>query len=163
MRELQFISVVTEYEGLHELPDADRRLMEQALEARSKAYAPYSHFYVGAAVLLDDGTVVQGNNQENVAYPSGLCAERTALFAAAANNPGKRVTAIAISAYSDDFEVNTPVYPCGACRQVMSEYERLGNGKIRIIMMGASGTVQVVDGLINLLPAIFEADKLRRK
>jgi cytidine deaminase len=122
MRELHFTSLVREYDHLEDLPEADQKLMNAAIEARSRAYAPYSHFYVGAAVLLDDGTIVLGNNQENVAYPSGLCAERTALFAAGANFPGKGVVKVALAARSNDFVVETPIYPCGACRKVMSEY-----------------------------------------
>ena len=163
MRELTFTTVVSEYENSDELPETDKKLLNAAIGARANAYAPYSHFYVGAAVLLDDGTVVLGNNQENVAYPSGLCAERTALFAAGANYPGKKVIKIAISANSLDFEVSSPVYPCGACRQVMSEYEQLSGNQMEILMMGNSGKVHVVNGLINILPVAFNADNLKRK
>jgi cytidine deaminase len=163
MRELQFTSLVREYDHIEDLPDADQKLMNAAIEARSRAYAPYSHFYVGAAVLLDDGTIVLGNNQENVAYPSGLCAERTALFAAGANYPGKGVAKVAIAARSNDFVVETPIYPCGACRQVMSEYEQLSKRPMEILMMGAQGKVHVVNGLINILPVAFNADNLKRK
>jgi cytidine deaminase len=163
MQELKFTSLVREYQGIHELPATDQTLMNAAIDARSRAYAPYSHFHVGAAVLLSDGTIVLGNNQENVAYPSGLCAERTALFAAGANFPGKAIVRIAISASSDDFEVDSPVYPCGACRQVMSEYEQLSKQPMDILMMGKSGKVHAVSGLINILPVAFNADNLKRK
>ncbi len=106
--------------------------------------------------------MVLGSNQENVAYPSGLCAERTALFAAHANHPGKAVVRIAISASSGEFDTDEPVYPCGACRQVISEYERLAGGQIQIVMRGKKGKTHKVNGLINLLPVAFDADKLRR-
>jgi cytidine deaminase len=163
MQEIKLTSVVHSYDSLDDLPQVDKDLMNAAIGARGHAYAPYSHFYVGAAVLLDDGTIVLGNNQENVAYPSGLCAERTALFAAGANFPGKAVIKIAISAHSSDFEVVSPVYPCGACRQVMSEYEQLSKRPMEILMMGSSGGVHVVNGLINILPVAFNADNLKRK
>jgi len=163
MQELKMTSIVHAYEHLNELPKADQDLMQAAIKARSHAYAPYSNFHVGAAVLLNDGTIVLGNNQENVAYPSGLCAERTALFAAGANFPGKGVVKLAISAASLDFEVSEPVYPCGACRQVMSEYEQLSKQPMEILMMGATGGVHVVKGLINILPVAFNADNLKRK
>jgi len=162
MQELKYTTLVREYDGLNELAPGDQHLMKSAIDARSRAYAPYSHFKVGAAVLLDDGTVVLGNNQENVAYPSGLCAERTALFAAGANHPGKAVVKVAISASSDDFEVDSPVYPCGACRQVMSEYEQLSKKSMEILMMGKTGKVHAVSGLINILPVAFNADNLKR-
>lgn len=163
MQELTLTSIIKSYSSLAELPSSDQELIHAAVEAGKHAYAPYSHFYVGAAVLLEDGTVVLGNNQENVAYPSGLCAERTALFAAGANFPGKAVVKIAISARSSDFEVDYPVYPCGACRQVMSEYEQLSKRPMEILMMGTSGGVHVVNGLINILPVAFNADNLKRK
>jgi cytidine deaminase len=163
MEEIKIQSVVKSYSGIEELPKPDQELLKAAEQARNNAYAPYSHFYVGAAVLLNDGTIVLGNNQENVAYPSGLCAERTALFAAGANFPGKAVLKIAISAASSDFEVSQPVYPCGACRQVMSEYEQLGKHPMEILMTGVTGGVHVVNGLINILPVAFNADNLKRR
>ena len=163
MQEIKITSLVHSYDSLSELPETDRELMQSAIGARAHAYAPYSHFFVGAAVLLEDGTIVLGNNQENVAYPSGLCAERTALFAAGANFPGKAVIKIAISAHSSDFDVTQPVYPCGACRQVMSEYEQLSKRPMEILMMGSKGGVHVVNGLINILPVAFNADNLKRK
>ena len=163
MQEIEFITKVKEFDSIDELDSSQHSLMESAIEARSRAYAPYSNFYVGAAVLLEDGTVVLGNNQENVAYPSGLCAERTALFAAGANYPGKAVKKIAVTAFSGDFDVNYPIYPCGACRQVMSEYEQLSKCNMEILLMGATGKVHVVEGLINILPVAFNADNLKRK
>jgi cytidine deaminase len=163
MREIHYSTIIREYDNMEELPESDQQLLHAALDASHRAYAPYSHFYVGAAVLLDDGTIVLGNNQENAAYPSGLCAERTALFAAGANYPGKRVMKLAIAARSEDFTVDSPIYPCGSCRQVMSEFEQIGKQPMEIFMMGAKGAVHVVNGLINILPLAFDADKLKRK
>ncbi len=163
MREIHYSTLIREYDNLEELPEQDQQLLKVALDASFKAYAPYSHFYVGAAVLLEDGTIVLGNNQENAAYPSGLCAERTALFAAGANYPGKRVMKLAIAARSNDFIVDSPIYPCGACRQVMSEFEQISKHPMEIFMIGSKGAVHVVNGLINILPVAFDADKLKRK
>lgn len=162
MQLLNLHSTIEEYNHYSELPEDEQNLINLARTASENAYAPYSGFRVGAAVLLADGTLVKGNNQENVAYPSGLCAERTALFWAGANHPGVAVIKLAIYAYSPDFDVVDPVYPCGACRQVMSEYERLSSGPIRILMSAAGGKVHAVNGLINILPVAFNADNLRR-
>jgi cytidine deaminase len=162
MKKLEFLSVVEEYDTTRGLETEDLKLLEAAQKARLSAYAPYSRFYVGAALQLEDGTIVLGNNQENVAYPSGLCAERTALFAAGANHPGKAILRMAISADSGEFEMDQPIYPCGACRQVMSEYERLSGMPMQIVMMGKTGKIHKVNGLINLLPVAFDADKLKR-
>ncbi len=162
MQLLTIRAEIEEYGHFSELPEDEQSLISLAREASENAYAPYSGFRVGAAVLLADGTLVKGNNQENVAYPSGLCAERTALFWAGANYPGVAVKKLAIYAYSLDFEVVDPVYPCGACRQVMSEYERLSSGPIRILMSAAGGKVHAVNGLINILPVAFNADNLKR-
>lgn len=131
----------------------DRALFAKAVEAMQSAYAPYSRFSVGAAVLLQNGVVVQGSNQENMAYPSGLCAERVALFSAAANHPGVPVKAIAIAAHTQNPEAT--VSPCGACRQVMMEYQRLSGGAIRIITGAAQGKVMVIDDAGVLLPLAF--------
>ena len=113
-----------EYGCAEELSPDDRQLLDSALEAIGGAYAPYSHFKVGAAVRLDDGTVVRGANQENAAYPSGLCAERTAMFAAAAQYPGRKLVALAVICEQDGMLLDSPGAPCGACRQVMAQYER---------------------------------------
>jgi len=161
MKRVEYITVVEEYASSAELSPEERVLLESAARVRDQAYAPYSKFNVGAAVELEDGTIVLGNNQENVAFPSGLCAERTALFSAGATHPGKAVVRIAISATGQGFELKEPVYPCGACRQVMSEYERLSGRPMQILMMGKSGAVHKVNGLINILPVAFDADNLK--
>lgn len=153
---------VEAYASPDELPEQDRTLLEKAIQARADAYAPYSRFEVGAAVRLGNGRIVTGNNQENVAYPSGLCAERVALFHAQAAFPGVPVEAIAISAASEEFELTEPVSPCGSCRQVMAEYEHRHQSHIRVIMAG-KGFVHAVSGVENLLPLMFMPEGLRRK
>ena len=111
---------------------------------------------------MKNGNIFTGNNQENVAYPSGLCAERVALFYAQSQNPEVPVEAIAISARSSDFALNEPVTPCGSCRQVIAEYENLYNTPVRIIMGGHNGKVRVVNGIENLLPMLFYLEELKK-
>ncbi|MDR0729950.1 MAG: cytidine deaminase [Prevotellaceae bacterium] len=137
-----------------ELPATDATLLQMATRAMQQAYAPYSHFRVGAAVLLENGEIVCGSNQENVAYPSGLCAERVALFYANAQFPNVPVRAIAINAGTDGHESIEPVYPCGSCRQVLLECEMRSGNPIRIIM-GSTRKIQVVDCVGDLLPLSF--------
>lgn len=144
-----------------ELEPADRALVDVAREAARGSYAPYSHFNVGAAVLLADGKVVTGSNQENAAYPSGLCAERTAIFAAGARYPNVPMMALAIAARNADGEVARPISPCGACRQVMLEAETRHSAVMRIILFGTEGCYVVEDGAKALLPISFGADYLR--
>ena len=126
----------TEYESIDELCAEDRSLAIAAIEALSGSYAPYSNFNVGAAVLLDDGEIIKGSNQENAAYPSGLCAERTALFYAGASHPDIPVKAIALAAGKDGVLCETPATPCGACRQVMAQYQTKSGNPIQILMIG---------------------------
>lgn len=150
------------YEQLSDLKPDERRIMEEANRAMQNAYAPYSEFKVGAAVLLFDGTIVLGNNQENGAYPSGLCAERVALFAAHSNFPDKKVRAIAIKASSDNLNVSEPVAPCGACRQVMVEYEQNQGEAIPVLFSGETGPIYRVEAVQNLLPFVFKGDFLKK-
>jgi cytidine deaminase len=150
------------YENLAELPAADQELMLEAQKAADDAYAPYSKFHVGAAVLLENGIIIRGNNQENAAYPSGLCAERVALFAAGAQHPGKKIIAIAISAYPEGKKsISTPISPCGNCRQVMSEYELRYAHKIRVIMEGGNGTFIASENVAQFLPYLFSGSLLK--
>lgn len=151
-----------EYASFNDLPEADQRLMREAQTAADDAYAPYSKFHVGAAVLLENGTIVKGNNQENAAYPSGLCAERVALFAAGAHNPGVKIKTIAIHAYSENLKGHSqPVSPCGDCRQVMAEYEHRYHHKIRLIMEAENGKYIVSQSVNQLLPFMFNADNIQ--
>ena len=138
-----------------ELPLADRRLLEKAQEASASAYAPYSGFCVGAAALLDNGTVVLGNNQENVSYPEGLCAERVALFSAMAQHPKEQIKTLAVYANPMGRERNNYVTPCGACRQVLMEYEQRSKHDIRILCAGTAGEILVVESAKCLLPFNF--------
>lgn len=162
MEKLTLDSHFEKYENFDELPAGDKRLMEEAIKAADDAYAPYSHFHVGAAVLLENGTVVRGSNQENAAYPSGLCAERVALFASGAQHPGTKIIAIAITAYPEGKKIPAvPISPCGDCRQVMAEYELRYNHKIRLIMEGGKGTYLVSDCVAQLLPFLFSGDVLK--
>lgn len=153
---------VEEYEKDERLPEDEERLIRSASEATAQSYAPYSEFQVGAALRLANGEIIMGSNQENAAYPSGLCAERVALFYAKSTYPDAVIEAIAITAKANDFEVGYPISPCGACRQVMAETEARQGKKIRIIMRGHSGKTNVADGIENLLPFIFKEEKLKR-
>ena len=158
MKKQQFVSDYTVYEDENELAKfaaADAELLRQAHEATGNAYVPYSKFHVGAAVRLANGVVVKGNNIENAAYPSGLCAERVALFSAQAQFPGVAVEALAITACSEIKDVTEPVAPCGACRQVMVETEQRSGSPMRIICQGNTGKVFVFEGVETLMPFIF--------
>lgn len=157
------ITISTEFnvfESLEELPKEIKFLMEQAIEIRKKAYAPYSKFKVGAAILLDNGETVLGSNQENAAYPSGLCAERVAIFQAGAVYPDAKILKLAISATSDAKPVTAPIPPCGSCRQSIAEYEFKQNTPIEIYFMGESGEIYKSDSLTNLLPLVFDKNFL---
>jgi cytidine deaminase len=148
------------YESMFDLPLQDRLLMEAAISARDNAYAPYSGFKVGAAVLLDNEEVVIGNNQENASFPSGLCAERVAVFQAGARFPGIALKAIAISAASDRILVDKPAAPCGNCRQAIAEYEQRQHKGIAILMSGTEGEVFRCRAVADLLPFAFGPDNL---
>ena len=152
----------TEYESDKELSEGEQELLKRAREASQLAYAPYSNFYVGAALLLENGIIVTGNNQENVAYPSGLCAERVAIYAAGAQYPNVAIKTIAITCNSKVFKVNEPLSPCGACRQAMSEYEMRHKNNIRTILAGETGKIQVMDSIADLLPFMFKAEELKK-
>ncbi len=152
--------VVTEYDDASELKKSEQALLKRAFEASKDAYAPYSNFNVGAALELEDGTIITGNNQENAAYPSGLCAERVAIFAAGAQHPGKKVKALAITANSIKIKVSSPIAPCGACRQVLAEYEKRYSAPIKIILKGEEGKVLTIDSASSLLPLIFSRSSL---
>jgi cytidine deaminase len=153
---------IEEYEETGQLKKEDQSLIQKAREALKGSYAPYSEFHVGAAVLLENGEIILGSNQENAAYPSGLCAERVAIFHAKSKYPDVKVKAIAITSAADHFVTTTPVTPCGACRQVIAETENRQNEKIRIIMKGQEGIVQAVEGIENLLPLVFQEEKLKK-
>lgn len=160
MKEISINTSFIVYQSVAELPQDVQSLMEQAVEIRKKAYAPYSKFRVGAALLLDNGKVVLGSNQENAAYPSGLCAERVAIFQSGAIFPEAKIVKMAISAASDTNKTTTPIPPCGACRQSISEYEFKQEYPIEIYFMGESGEVYLSKSISNLLPLTFDKNFL---
>ncbi len=153
---------IEEYESIDELTSDDRILLEKAWLACDSAYAPYSKFNVGAAVLLANGKIVSGNNQENAAYPSGLCAERVAMYYASAHHPGVAMKAIAVAVKSDVVSLKDPASPCGSCRQVMAEYENLYHTKLRIILGSPHTKIQILEGIASLLPLTFYAEGLKK-
>ncbi len=160
----QILTVVTEievYASITQLSKSDQALMNKAKAAVEDAYAPYSRFQVGAALQLANGKIVIGNNQENAAYPSGLCAERVAIFQAGALYPNSAVKTIAISCKSKLKPVLAPVTPCGACRQSMAEYETRSGKAIRVIMMGEKGSVYVAKSVHDLLPLLFDGSMIK--
>ncbi len=148
-----------EYNELDELPDDWKSLVIRARESSGNAWAPYSGFRVGAAVRLGSGRVITGNNQENAAYPVGLCAERTALFYANANYPDDPVEVIAVTAQNDKGFVEDPVKPCGGCRQALLEVETRYNQSVTIILDGKNA-LYVLDGVDGLLPLNFKRSSL---
>ncbi|HEX9825514.1 MAG TPA: cytidine deaminase [Flavobacteriaceae bacterium] len=160
MKEIKIESTFTVFDNLEELPQEISFLMERAIEARQKAYAPYSKFSVGAAILLDNDEIVTGSNQENASYPSGLCAERTAIYYAGAQFPDAKIIRMAITAGSKSKQTMVPIPPCGACRQAISEYEVKQDVPIEIYFMGETGKVVKSNSLANLLPLVFDKSVL---
>ena len=160
MKEIKIETVITVYDSLNDLPEEAQALMKAAVQARLGSYSPYSNFAVGAALLLENGEVITGSNQENASYPSGLCAERTAIFYAGAKFPDQRVSCMAITAASSNEITNQPIPPCGACRQVIAEYEVKQAKPIEIFFMGEVGKVAKSNSLANLLPFVFKGSML---
>ncbi|WP_339626456.1 cytidine deaminase [uncultured Winogradskyella sp.] len=160
MEHLKIETTLEVYNTISELSQDIQSLMSEAIEARNNAYAPYSNFNVGAAILLDNTKVVIGNNQENAAYPSGLCAERTAIYYAGAKYPKAKILKMALTASSQNQVTDKPIPPCGACRQAIAEYEIKQEQPIEIYFMGAQGKVVKSKSLANLLPLLFESSVL---
>ena len=156
MQKIQLTSSHEEYNSLDELPAKYKSLMLEAHDAAKTAYAPYSDFHVGAAVLLSNGKIVKGSNQENAAYPSGLCASSV-------QYPNVKIEAIAVTAMPGNKEEPVMASPCGACRQVMVEYEHLYHQDIRFIMYGSMNKIIVLDSIKVLLPFSFNSDQLSGK
>lgn len=155
MKQRAYTVRLKEYTGPDELEEKQQKLVDLAMEAARSAYAPYSGYHVGAAALLDNGEIVIGNNQENSAYPSGLCAERVAVFYAGARYPGIPVNSIAIAAMRDNSFQEEPVAPCGGCRQVLYEKESQGKAPMEVILYG-SKKIQVINQVTDLLPLPFK-------
>ena len=161
MKQINLTTKISVY-TYDECSEIEKSLIDAAKEATSNAYAPYSHFHVGAAALLADGQVVMGSNQENAAYPSGLCAERTTLFAANANNPNTPVTALAIACYTNGHFSEQAISPCGACRQVMLETEYRFGIPMKVILYGEK-MCYIFESAADLLPLNFVAENLQGK
>jgi cytidine deaminase len=161
MKKRESIVSYLEYQSTDELPDTEKALVGEAVQAASGAYAPYSHFMVGAAILLDDGTIVRGANVENAAFPSGSCAEKTALSCMVSNYGGRRALAIAIAALSEGNLTEDPVPPCGNCRQMLIEEEQRGGMAIKVILAGNSA-VYVLENSQALMPLSFTRKNLKR-
>jgi len=138
----------------------EQNLLNKAIEATTDAYAPYSKFKVGAAVLLGNGKIVKGNNQENATYPNGLCAERVALFNAASNFPKQPINAIALTIDFKDKNITEPVFPCGGCRQGILEYENRHKQNIKIYIIGPNNEVVIINSVKDILPFAFSNDFL---
>lgn len=160
MKQVKIETVLEVYDAIGDLPSDVQELMQASIEARNNAYAPYSKFNVGAAILLENNEVIIGSNQENASYPSGLCAERTAIYYAGAKFPGVKMIKMALTASSQKQLTDKPIPPCGACRQAIAEYEVKQNLPIEIYFMGAKGKVVKSKSLSNLLPLIFESSVL---
>ncbi len=146
---------IQEYNSIEELPLIEQELVLEAKKACKRAYAPHSGFHVGASVLLNDGSIVSGNNQENIAYPSGICAERTTLFYAHSQHPDKTPKTIAVAAFQNGEYEAEPVTPCGACRQVMLETENRYQHPMRVIMVGEN-KIWATKSVHDLVPLSFD-------
>ncbi len=156
MKEVKLTANIEVYEDINELSKEAKDLMLAAFDAKKIAYAPYSKFMVGAAILLENGVVVTGNNQENAAYPSGICAERVAVWKASSEYPDVKIKSLAITASSSSQITKEPVAPCGACRQTLLEYEQKQQKKVEVYFMGEVGKIIKTHSLIDLLPMAFD-------
>ena len=154
------LEINIQYCQFDELSEEDQELVSMAREATQNSYAKYSRFYVGAALRLQDGRIVKGANQENAAFPSGLCAERTAIFAAQANDPEQPIVALAIAARNDHGFTREPVTPCGSCRQVMLEIEDRYQSPVRMLLYGTRG-IYVLKSTRDLMPLCFVDENMR--
>lgn len=159
MKEYNLTTKMHSYQW-NELSEEQRELLRVAKEQTKHSYCPYSGFHVGAAAKLSNGVIIPGCNQENAAYPSGLCAERSALFAAGAQYPDQPVERLAIACFTDGHFTAQPGSPCGACRQVMIETEHRYGGKMEVLLYGEDETF-VVDSAADLLPLIFVSENLK--
>ncbi len=159
MKQINLTTKITVY-SYDECTEVEKSLIDAAKEATSNAYAPYSNFHVGAALLLENGEIVTGNNQENAAYPSGLCAERTAVFYANAKYPDQKIEAIAVAAFYNGQFTDDLISPCGSCRQVLLEVESRYNSPVKILLY-KKGEVYMADSMSSLMPLSFTKDALK--
>jgi cytidine deaminase len=160
MRELNINAKLLIFDSFSDLTIENQNLMQKAIEVRKDAYAPYSKFKVGAAILLDNNQIVVGSNQENAAYPSGLCAERVAIFYAGAVYPNAKILKMAITAGATESLTSSPIPPCGSCRQSIFEYEFKQDAPIELFFMGETGEVYLSNSIQNLLPLTFDKNFL---
>jgi cytidine deaminase len=149
-----------EYSNFDELNDIDKALCHEAVKALKGSHSPYSNFSVGAALRLKSGRVIYGSNQENAAYPSGLCAERVALFNWGANYANDPIESMAVTAHTAKFVINKPITPCGSCLQVLAEYEKKQKQSIRTILYCQEGSIWITNGVDSFLPFLFFEDRL---
>ncbi|SDY02087.1 cytidine deaminase [Lutibacter oricola] len=156
MKKVEIKTEITVFNSTKELAEDVQQIMSLAQNIKETAYAPYSKFKVGCALLLEDNVVVTGNNQENAAYPSGMCAERVAIWNASSQYPNKKVLKLAIAASSSSQVLKEPVAPCGACRQTLSEYELKQGDKIEVYFMGEEGQIIKTNSVLDLLPIAFD-------
>ena len=159
MKQINITTKITVY-SYEECTEIEKNLIDAAKKATSNAYAPYSHFRVGAALLLENGKIVTGNNQENAAYPSGLCAERTAVFYANAQYPDQKIEALAVAAFYNGEFTNDLISPCGSCRQVLLEVESRYNSPVRILLYNNKNEVYVAESMSSLMPLSFTSKAL---
>lgn len=160
MKEITIESKVLIAESFDELSTQERALCEQAIVAKQNAYAPYSDFQVGAAILLEDGTIVTGSNQENAVYPSGLCAERVGIFTAGNQHPNLAIKAVAVATCAEEKENELPAFPCGGCRQVIQEQERRHDCDVKILVISHHKKVFMINSVKDILPFSFSKDFL---
>ena len=158
MKQIDLTTKITVY-SYDECTEVEKSLIDAAKEATSNAYVPYSKFHVGAALLLENGKMITGNNQENAAYPSGLCAERTAVFYANAQYPDQKIEALAVAAFYNGKFTDDLISPCGSCRQVLLEVESRYNSPVKI-MLYKNGEVYVAESMSSLMPLSFTKDAL---
>lgn len=161
INKLNFSVAYEAYDQFTDLNEEDQSLCKSAEAALATSYSPYSKFKVSTAVQLADGTVVTGSNQENVAYPSGLCAERVALFTVGAAHPNAVIERMVVTAHTDNFKIEQPVTCCGSCLQVMAEFERKQDKEIEVLFYCIDGKILKVKGIKNLLPFVFVEERLQ--
>lgn len=160
MKKINISTSAIIYNDFSELSEEDKIIMQKAIEAKETSYAPYSKFNVGAAILLENDAVILGSNQENAAYPSGMCAERVAIWKAATAYPNVNIKKLAITASSTSIEVDKPAGPCGACRQTLLEFEVNQKQPFEVLFMGEVGEVIKTESLVALLPFSFDKTHL---
>lgn len=163
MKKIKLESIITVFESVDELSDVEKLLVNEAKNATSNSYAPYSKFHVGCSLLMDNHEIITGSNQENAVFPLGICAERVALSSAGNNMPNIKVKALAIAVKSKFYTSNDPVFPCGSCRHTILEFENRHQTDIKIYLIGGDDKVYLIDSVKDILPSGFNGDFLKTK